>query len=52
LGIDATVPFEDQMKFRRVEFAATVVNIDAFGSEKEAAIKALGLMGTDLASQN
>ena len=51
LGIDATVPFEDQMKFRRVEFAPTAVNVDAFGSEKEAAIKALGLTGMDLASK-
>jgi 2,5-furandicarboxylate decarboxylase 1 len=50
LGIDATVPFEDQMKFRRVEFAPTAVNVGAFGSEKAAAIKAMGLTGTDLAS--
>jgi ribosomal protein S11 len=39
------------MKFRRVEFAPTAVNVDAFGSEKEAAIKALGLTGMDLASK-
>jgi 2,5-furandicarboxylate decarboxylase 1 len=49
LGIDATVPFEDQDKFRRVEFASTFVNIDAFTSGESIATHALGLVGTNLA---
>ena len=32
LGIDATVPFEDQSKFRRVEFAPTDVELSTFTS--------------------
>jgi 2,5-furandicarboxylate decarboxylase 1 len=49
LGIDATVPFEDQDKFRRVEFASTSVDIDAFTSGESIATRALGLVGTNLA---
>jgi 2,5-furandicarboxylate decarboxylase 1 len=49
LGIDATVPFEDQDKFRRVEFAPTHVEIDAFTSGESIATHALGLVGTNLA---
>ncbi len=43
LGIDATVPFEDQAKFRRVEFAPTEVKEAAFGTDPAAALKTLGL---------
>ncbi len=49
LGIDATVPFEDQAKFRRVEFAQTAVDVDRFASGQAEALKAMTLMGTDLA---
>ena len=43
MGIDATVPFEDQAKFRRVEFAKTSVDIAAFASDEGVALKAMGL---------
>jgi 2,5-furandicarboxylate decarboxylase 1 len=43
LGIDATVPFEDQAKFRRVEFATTEVNEAAFSVDSAAALKVLSL---------
>jgi 2,5-furandicarboxylate decarboxylase 1 len=49
LGIDATVPFEDQDKFRRVEFASTSVDLDAFTSGETIATRAMGLVGTNLA---
>jgi len=48
LGIDATVPFEDQAKFRRVEFAKTDVEIGTFASGGAAALRALDLAGIDL----
>lgn len=47
LGIDATVPFEDQAKFRRVEFAGTDADVGAFTPGLAAAVKAMGLSGTD-----
>jgi 2,5-furandicarboxylate decarboxylase 1 len=43
LGIDATVPFEDQAKFRRVEFAPTEIKEAAFSADPAAALKTLGL---------
>lgn len=43
VGIDATVPFEDQAKFRRVEFAPTDIALSSFASDKEIALKAFGL---------
>ncbi len=47
LGIDATVPFEDQGKFRRVEFASTDVGFDAFTPGAAVATGALGLVGSN-----
>lgn len=47
LGIDATVPFEDQDKFRRVEFAPTPVELDAFKSGATVAVRALRLEGAN-----
>jgi 2,5-furandicarboxylate decarboxylase 1 len=49
LGIDATVPFEDQDKFRRVEFAATDVELNTFASGQATATRAMGLVGTNIA---
>ncbi|WP_213772240.1 UbiD family decarboxylase [Bradyrhizobium sp. dw_78] len=49
LGIDATVPFEDQAKFRRVEFAETNVDAETFTSGRAAALRALDVAGIDLA---
>ena len=49
LGIDATVPFEDQDKFRRVEFASTDVELATFATDETTAIRALGLTGTNIA---
>lgn len=49
LGIDATVPFEDQDKFRRVEFAKTDVELTDFASGADKAIAALGIVGTNIA---
>src|SRR5258708_11027272 len=49
LGIDATVPFDDQAKFRRVEFAPPALDVDRFASGQAEALKAMTLMGTDLA---
>lgn len=43
LGIDATIPFEDQAKFRRVEFAPTEIRDEAFGADSAAALKIMGL---------
>ena len=43
LGIDATVPFEDQAKFRRVEFAPTEVKEAAFNADPAAVLKVLNL---------
>jgi 2,5-furandicarboxylate decarboxylase 1 len=43
LGIDATIPFEDQAKFRRVEFAPTEVKDEAFSADSTAALKIMGL---------
>lgn len=43
LGIDATVPFEDQANFRRVEFAPTSVGVDAFASDAATALKFLDI---------
>ena len=47
LGIDATVPFEDQDKFRRVEFAATTVELSAFTPGESVAARALRLTGAN-----
>lgn len=47
LGIDATVPFEDQDKFRRVEFAETSVELDDFAPGAAVAVDAMGLAGTN-----
>jgi 2,5-furandicarboxylate decarboxylase 1 len=49
LGIDATVPFEDQATFRRVEFAKTDIDLNDFASGEDKAVKALGLVGTNVA---
>ncbi|MET0706285.1 MAG: UbiD family decarboxylase [Tardiphaga sp.] len=49
LGIDATVPFEDQDKFRRVEFAATDIELNTFTAGEASATRALGLVGTNIA---
>lgn len=49
LGIDATVPFEDQDKFRRVEFAKTDIELSHFAAGKDKAAQALGLVGTNIA---
>jgi 2,5-furandicarboxylate decarboxylase 1 len=49
LGIDATVPFEDQDKFRRVEFAATAVELSAFTPGESVAARALRLTGANSA---
>ncbi|MGM4903396.1 UbiD family decarboxylase [Tardiphaga sp. 866_E4_N2_1] len=49
LGIDATIPFEDQNKFRRVEFATTDVQLSDFASGEDKAIQALGIVGTNIA---
>jgi 2,5-furandicarboxylate decarboxylase 1 len=49
LGIDATIPFEDQEKFRRVEFAPTPVELSAFTAGDAVATTALGLVGTNIA---
>jgi 2,5-furandicarboxylate decarboxylase 1 len=49
LAIDATVPFEDQDKFRRVEFAPTSIELSAFASGEKAATQALGFVGTNVA---
>lgn len=49
LGIDATIPFEDQDKFRRVEFASTDVELNSFSPGPAVATSALGLVGTNLA---
>lgn len=49
LGIDATVPFEDQATFRRVEFAQTDIELDDFASGEDRAVQALGLVGTNVA---
>jgi 2,5-furandicarboxylate decarboxylase 1 len=43
LGIDATIPFEDQAKFRRVEFAPTEVKEETFSADPAAALKTMGL---------
>jgi 2,5-furandicarboxylate decarboxylase 1 len=48
LGIDATVPFEDQVKFRRVEFAPTDVELDTFTPGAAVATKSLGLVGSNI----
>ena len=47
LGIDATVPFEDQDKFRRVEFAPTTVELSAFTPGESVAARALRLTGAN-----
>jgi 2,5-furandicarboxylate decarboxylase 1 len=47
LGIDATVPFEDQDKFRRVEFAKTSVELSAFTSGEAVAAHAMRLAGAN-----
>src|ERR1700722_91015 len=49
LGIDATVPFEDQNKFRRVEFAPTDVELNTFTTGEAVAINALRLVGANVA---
>ncbi len=49
LGIDATVPFEDQDKFRRVEFAKTGIELSDFATGEDKAAHALGLVGTNIA---
>ena len=49
LGIDATIPFEDQDKFRRVEFAPTSIELSHFTPGDGVATRALGLVGTNLA---
>jgi 2,5-furandicarboxylate decarboxylase 1 len=49
LGIDATIPFEDQDKFRRVEFAPTSIELSHFTPGDGVATQALGLVGTNLA---
>ena len=49
LGLDATVPFEDQDKFRRVEFAKTSIELSEFTSGERKAAEALGLMGSNYA---
>ena len=49
LGIDATVPFEDQNKFRRVEFASTDVELSTFTSGEAVATNALILVGSNVA---
>jgi 2,5-furandicarboxylate decarboxylase 1 len=49
LGIDATVPFEDQDKFRRVEFASTPIELSDFATGENKATRALGLVGTNIA---
>jgi 2,5-furandicarboxylate decarboxylase 1 len=49
LGIDATVPFEDQAKFRRVEFAPTDVELSTFTSGEAVATSALRLVGSNSA---
>ena len=49
LGIDATVPFEDQNKFRRVEFAPTDVELNTFTTGEAVAINALRLVGSNVA---
>ena len=43
LGIDATVPFEEKSRFRRVEFASVEVGQAEFTSDGGAARRALGL---------
>jgi len=43
LGIDATIPFEALPRFRRVEFAATDAELEAFASGETPAVRALGL---------
>jgi 2,5-furandicarboxylate decarboxylase 1 len=48
LGIDATVPFEDQDKFRRVEFAPTPVELSEFTAGEAVARNALGLAGSNI----
>lgn len=48
LGIDATVPFEDQDKFRRVEFAPTSVELSEFTAGEAVARSALGLAGSNI----
>jgi len=47
LGIDATVPFEDQDKFRRVEFATTSVELSSFTPGESVAARALRLAGAN-----
>jgi 2,5-furandicarboxylate decarboxylase 1 len=49
LGIDATIPFEDQDKFRRVAFAPTPVEIGTFTPGEKVAVGALGLVGSNVA---
>jgi 2,5-furandicarboxylate decarboxylase 1 len=49
LGIDATVPFEDQATFRRVEFAPTLIELSHFTPGDGVATRALGLVGTNIA---
>jgi 2,5-furandicarboxylate decarboxylase 1 len=49
LGIDATVPFEDQNKFRRVEFAPTDVELSTFTPGEAVATSALRLVGSNVA---
>lgn len=49
LGIDATVPFEDQATFRRVEFAKTAIELKDFADGETKAVQALGLVGTNIA---
>ena len=49
LGIDATVPFEDQNKFRRVEFAPTDVELSTFTPGETVATNALRLVGSNVA---
>lgn len=49
LGIDATVPFEDQDKFRRVEFAKTDIELGDFTPGANTAIQSLGIDGSNIA---
>jgi 2,5-furandicarboxylate decarboxylase 1 len=48
LGIDATVPFEDQAKFRRVEFARTSIEVSDLISDRAVAEQGLRLAGTNI----